>query len=338
MSKIIKTGLLSFGLSGKVFHAPFVNEHKGFELTAVVERSKKTIKEVYPNVISYDSIDAIINDDNIDLIVVNTPNNTHYDFALQALRAKKHVLMEKPFAITSKQAKELYDVAAENSCKILAYHNRRYDSDYLSVKKVLESGDLGKVVEAHIRFDRYKTDIGPKVAKETATIPGSGITYDLGSHIVDAAISLFGLPVSWHKKKGYYRENTQVDDFMYAFIEFPNNVHVHVTASMLVPNPQPSFVVHGTKGTYVKQRINLQEEQLMAGMQITDVNYGIEPKGVEGELIIAPNELDRKMIKIPSEPATYMHIFEAVYQNIVNGKEYPITKEQIIKQLEILED
>jgi predicted dehydrogenase len=194
------------------------------------------------------------------------------------------------------------------------------------------------VVEAHIRFDRYKTDIGPKVAKETATIPGSGITYDLGSHIVDAAISLFGLPVSWHKKKGYYRENTQVDDFMYAFIEFPNNVHVHVTASMLVPNLQPSFVVHGTKGTYVKQRINLQEEQLMAGMQITDANYGIEPKGVEGELTIALNATDRETIKIPSEPATYMHIFEAVYQNIVNEKEYPITKEQIIKQLEILED
>ena len=337
MSKIIKTGLLSFGLSGKVFHAPFVNEHIGFELTAVVERSKKTIKEVYPDVISYDSVDEILADNNLDLIIVNTPNNTHYDFAVKALQAKKHVLMEKPFAITSKEAKELYKVAAENDCKILAYHNRRYDSDYLSVKKVLESGDLGNVVEAHIRFDRYKTEIGPKAVKETAEVPGSGITYDLGSHIVDAAISLFGLPVSWHKKKGYYRENTQVDDFMCAYIEFPNNIHVHVTTSMLVPNPQPSFVIHGTKGTYVKQRINLQEEQLMTGMQITDANYGVEPKGIEGELTIALNATDRKTIKIPAEPATYMHIFEAVYQTIINGKEYPITEAQIVKQLEILE-
>ncbi|MGY5354279.1 Gfo/Idh/MocA family oxidoreductase [Wenyingzhuangia sp. IMCC45467] len=337
MSKIIKTGLLSYGLSGKVFHAPFINEHKGFDLTAVVERSKKTIKEVYPDVISYDNIDEILADKNIDLIVVNTPNNTHYDFAVKTLKAKKHVLMEKPFAITSKQAKDLYSLAAENNCKILAYHNRRYDSDYLSVKKVLASGDLGEVVEAHIRFDRYKTAIGPKISKESADIPGGGITYDLGSHIIDAAISLFGLPISWHKKKGYYRENTQVDDFMYAFIEFPNNIHVHVTASMLVPNPQSSFVVHGTKGTYVKQRINLQEEQLMAGMHITDANYGVEPEGVEGELTIALNEIERKTINIKSEPATYMHIFEAVYQTIVNGKEYPITKEQIIKQLEIIE-
>ncbi|ANW95592.1 oxidoreductase [Wenyingzhuangia fucanilytica] len=338
MSKIIKTGLLSFGLSGKVFHAPFVNEHKGFELTAVVERSKKVIKDLYPTVISYNNIDEILADSNIDLIIVNTPNNTHYNFAVKALQAKKHVLMEKPFAITSKEAKELYNIAVENNCSILAYQNRRFDSDYLSVKKVLESGDLGDVVEAHIRFDRYKTEIGPKVAKETASIPGSGITYDLGSHIVDAAISLFGNPISWHKKKGYYRENTQVDDFMSASIEFPNNVHVQVTTSMLVPNPQPAFVIHGTKGTYVKQRINLQEEQLMQGMQITDENYGIEPKGNEGTLTIAVNAMEKKIVKITSEPATYMHIFEAVYQTIINGKQYPITKAQIIKQLEILED
>lgn len=337
MSKIIKTGLLSFGLSGKVFHAPFVNQHKGFELTAVVERSKKIIKDVYSNVISYDSIDEILNDDTIDLIIVNTPNNTHYPFALQALKAKKHVLIEKPLAVTVAQAKELHQVAADHDCKILAYQNRRYDSDYLSVKKVLASDDLGEVVEAHFRFDRYKTEIGPKVANENADIPGSGIGYNLGPHLIDAAISLFGTPINWHKKYGFYRADTQVDDYMHVFIEFPKNINVHLTASMSVPNAQPAFVIHGTKGTYVKHRVNVQEEQLLGGMSITDKSYGIEPKELAGELTIAANETERKTIKIPAESSTYMHVFNDVYETIVNGKIYPITETQIIKQLEILE-
>lgn len=337
MSNIIKTGLLSFGLSGKVFHAPFINQHKGFELTAVVERSKKKIKDIYPNVVSYNSVEEILADENIDLLIVNTPNNTHYEFAIQALKAKKHVLMEKPFSITSVQVKQLHKIAADNNCRILAYQNRRYDSDYLSVKKVLDSGDLGNVVEAHFRFDRYKTEIGPKIANEDAKIAGSGISYNLGPHLIDAAISLFGLPVCWYKKLGLYRENTQVDDYMYVFIEFPNNIHVHITASMLVPNSQPAFVIHGTKGTYVKQRVNIQEEHLLAGGLMTDKNYGIESKETAGELTIAINETERKTTKIFAEPATYMHVFEDVYQTLVNGKEYPITEIQLIKQIEILE-
>ena len=174
MKTSIKTGILSFGMSGRLFHAPFVNAHSGFELTAVVERSKKQAHLEYPTIVSYDSVDALLEDDSIELVIVNTPTATHFEFALKALQKGRHVLVEKAFTITPDQAKQLFDTARENGLHAMPYQNRRYDSDFMSVKEVVASGKLGKLIEVHFRFDRYRLGIGPKVAKETPG-PGAGL-------------------------------------------------------------------------------------------------------------------------------------------------------------------
>ncbi|MDO5970481.1 Gfo/Idh/MocA family oxidoreductase [Flavivirga aquimarina] len=337
MEAIIKTGVLSFGKSGELFHAPFLEAHSAFQFTAVVERTKKKAHLKYPNVKSYDSVDALLEDDDIELIVINTPNATHYEFALKALQTNKHILVEKPFTVTSIEAKTLFAEAKKYNRLILPYQNRRYDSDYLSVKNIVDSGKLGKLIEAHFRYDRYILELSPNKLRESA-IPGNGISYNLGPHVLDAAISLFGMPLKWSKKIGYFRPNTQIDDYAQFHLEYPEGLQVFITLSLLVANPQPAFIIHGTKGSYVKQRTDIQEEQLMKGMNPNDSFFGIEKPNKEGVLTVVSPDGEKTHEKIVAIKSSYMNLFDDVYQAIKNGKDYPITENEIIKQIEILEE
>lgn len=332
----IKTGILSFGMSGKVFHAPFLHLHPGFELSAIVERSEKKALQFYPDIRSYDSVDALLTDPEIELVVVNTPPPTHFDFALKALQAGKHVLQEKAFTITSEQAFTLFKEASERNLHILPYQNRRFDSDFLSVRDVLATGQLGKLVEVHIRFDRYRPEIGPKVFKENP-IPGSGLMYDLGPHLLDQVLSIFGNPLSYSKILGFNREKTRVDDFVHFHLEYPNGLQVFVTANMLVVDVQPAYVLHGSKGSYVKHRTDVQEKQLVAGMSPGNPLYGVEEAGSEGQLsLVSP---DGRIIQsqTPLLKSSYVTLFDAVYQTIRLGEPYIVTEGHVIQQLKMLE-
>jgi len=335
MENTIKTGLLSFGMSGQLFHAPFVNSHNGFELSAVVERSKKLAHKSYPSIESYDSVEALLDDDTIDLVIVNTPNATHFDFTLKALQKGKHVLTEKPFTITPHQAKQLFEAAKQNGRYALPYQNRRFDSDFLSVKKILDSGKLGRLVEVHVRFDRYNLDIGTKEAMESP-VPGSGLLYDLGPHVLDQVISLFGLPLNWSKSIGHFRPGTQVDDYAHIHLTYPDELQVFITTSLLVADSKPAFVLNGTKGSYIKHRTDAQEDQLLAMMSPKDPLYGLEKNEKEGLLITLTEGNIKKSEKIKSAKSSYLKIFDAVYETIRNEKPYLVTQEQVLMQLEIL--
>ncbi|WP_406684412.1 Gfo/Idh/MocA family oxidoreductase [Seonamhaeicola sp. MEBiC1930] len=336
MSRKIKTGVLSYGKSGSLFHCPFLELHSGFELYAIVERTKKKAQLEYPSIKSYDSIDVLLSDSEIELVVVNTPSVTHFEFGLKSIQSGKHIVMEKPFTVTSDEAKTLYHEAKKYGRLILPYQNRRYDSDYLSVKDVLDSGKLGDLIEVHFRYDRYVYHLSDNKFKESP-IPGNSIKYNLGSHVVDAAISLFGEPMAWSKSAGQFRPNTQVDDYGQIQLKYPNGLQVFITTSLLVADPMPAFVIYGTKGAYVKERTDVQEDQLQVGIKPDDILYGVEEKGKEGVLTLFEHGTIKKQEKTPSIKANYMNIFENVYQTIRNNKPYLVTKSQIIKQIEILE-
>lgn len=337
MSKIIRVGLLAYGMSGKIFHAPFLNAHHGFELRAVVERNTKKAKEDYPTITSYHSVEELLNDDQIDLVVVNTPSNLHFEHIKWALEKGKHVLSEKPFTATVAQAQVLFKLADTLGKKILFYQNRRWNSDYISVKKVIESGVLGKMVEVHLRLDRYRNVIGPKAFKETVT-EASGLMYDLGPHLIDQAIDLFGIPLRYHKVLGKNRVDTVVDDYFSITLEYPNSVYVFVTGSMLVVNPQAAYVVHGTKGSFIKHKTDTQEDQLLAGKKYGSTDFGIEQENAEGvlSLINAKGKVEQSLV--PSEKGDYIGFFEAAYQTIIHEAVFPISREEVISQLEILEN
>jgi len=332
----IKTGILSFGMSGKVFHAPFLQAHPGFELTAVVERSEKKAAHFYPEIKSYDSVDALLADPEIELVVVTTPTPTHFEFALKALQAGKHVLQEKAFATTSELAFKLFKEARERKLHILPYQNRRFDADFLSTRQVLDTGQLGKMVEVHVRFDRFRPEIGPKVFKETL-VPGSGLMFDLGPHMLDQVLSTFGIPSSWTKTLGSNREKTLVDDYVHFHLEYPQGLQVFVTANLLVVDVQPAYVLHGSKGSYVKHRTDVQEKQLLAGMDPGNPLYGMEETGSEGLLSIASSDGAIHRSKLPLMKSSYMGLFDAVYRSIRLDEPYFVTEEQVLQQLRMLE-
>ncbi|MBC3759154.1 Gfo/Idh/MocA family oxidoreductase [Hyunsoonleella sp. SJ7] len=336
MKQSIKTGVLSYGKSGSQFHCPFLELHSGFDLYAVLERTKKKAKLEYPNIISYDSIDAFLNDPEIELVIVNTPSATHFELGLKVIQSGKHVVMEKPFTVTLDEAKTLYEAAEKHNRLILPYQNRRYDSDYLSVKNVLESGKLGDLIEVHFRYDRYVYALSDNPSKESP-VPGNGVLYNLGSHVIDAAISLFGDPIAWHKSSGQFRPNTLVDDYACVHLKYPSGLHVCITASLLVADPMPAFVLYGKNGAYVKERTDVQEDQIQAGIKPNDPLYGIEADDKEGILTYYENGINKVQEKIPSLRSTYLNIFEDVFQAIRNNKPYVVTKSQVLKQIEILE-
>jgi scyllo-inositol 2-dehydrogenase (NADP+) len=336
MKNPIKTGVLSFGMSGRLFYCPFLMEHSGFELTAVVERTAKNAQNIYPIIKSYDSVDALLSDDSIELVIINTPNYTHFDFALKAIQANKHVLVEKPFTVTSAEAKTLFVEAKKRNCYVMPYQNRRFDSDFLSVKNVVESGKLGDLIEVYFRYDRYKYALNTNVSKESPVL-GSGLLYNLGSHLLDAVIDLFGVPLSWKKTTEKNRPDSQIVDYAHIHLKYPKGLQVFLTASLLVADALPAFVLHGTNGSFIKERTDVQEVQLQAGMKPNNPLFGIEATNKEGILTTISNEI-KKQEKIASQKSSYINIFEAAFQTIRNKKQFPITESQIVKQIEILED
>ncbi|QNL48449.1 Gfo/Idh/MocA family oxidoreductase [Olivibacter sp. SDN3] len=337
MSKYpIITGILSYGMSGRIFHAPFLETNTRFKLKAVVERSKKQAQERYPNIISYDDVEQMLNDEEIELVVVNTPNQTHYDFAKKALLRGKHVLIEKPCAATSKEVKELFDIGRRQQRHVMVFQNRRWDSDFKLVKRIIDSGSLGEIIEFHVRFDRYRREKSPKLFKETKQ-SASGLTYDLGPHLLDQIISLFGKPEKSIKLCSTHREHSEVDDFFTYVLSYNKGLTVFAYASLLVAQPLPAYVVHGTKGSFQKSRADVQEEQLDKSMWPTDELFGLEPVGEEGLLTVI-NKNNQKQISFKEAlKGNYKGLFNAVYEQLRKDKPYPITEEQILWQMELLE-
>jgi predicted dehydrogenase len=331
---IINTALLSFGMSGSLFHAPFINLHEGFRLYAVLERTKQLAQQQYPAVKTYRSIDELLLDDSIDLVIVNTPNYTHYEYAKKALLASKHVVVEKPFTVSVAEGAELIALAQEQKKVLSVYHNRRYDSDYRTIKKIIEEGVLGEIKEAEFHFDRYKKDLSPKAHKEVPG-PGRGALYDLGSHLIDQAIQLFGMPEAVFADIQIVRPTSKVDDYFELLLYYPGR-RVRLRCSYLVREPLPGYVMHGINGSFIKQRTDILEAALQQGMSPAAEDWGIEPGQEQGYL---HTEIDGVEIKkhIASARGNYMDFYEGLYQAIQNNAVVPVSAESALDVIRIIE-
>nr|WP_315145075.1 Gfo/Idh/MocA family oxidoreductase [uncultured Flavobacterium sp.] len=330
----IKTALLSYGMSGKVFHAPFLELHPGFELMGSWERSKKLIQEDYPEVKSFPSLESILEDKSIELVIVNTPIDTHFEYAKKVLLSGKHAIVEKAFTSNVAEAKELAALAKEKGLKLAVFQNRRWDSEFKTVKKILDEKLLGEIVEAEFHFDRYNPILSSKVHKETIN-SGSGILKDLGPHIIDQALYLFGLPNAVFADIRITRENSVVDDYMDVLLYY-SNLRVRLKAGFFVREPNPSYVVHGKKGSFLKSRGDVQEDELKVGKKPNLTNWGTEKEGQEGLL---HTEIDGQIIKekVPTLQGNYYDFFDGVYQAIANGKFEPVTAQEGVNVMRIIE-
>lgn len=318
----IRTALLSYGMSGKVFHAPFIVNHPGFELLGSWERSQKKINNDYPNAKSFESLDAILSDKTIDLVVVNTPIETHFEYAKKVILAGKHVLVEKAFTTNWAEANELKLLAKEKGVKLAVFQNRRWDSDFKTVKKVFDENLLGDLVEAEFHFDRYNPNLSPKTHKETHN-SGAGILKDLGPHIIDQALCLFGLPQSVFANIKRTRQNSVVDDCIDIML-FYADFNVRLKASFFVRETIPSYVLHGKKGSFLKPRGDVQEDDLKLGKIPNKPDWGKEPENLQG---ILHTEIEGEIIreKVPTLLGNYTDFFEGLYQCITQNTEEPVT-------------
>ncbi|MEO8236988.1 MAG: Gfo/Idh/MocA family oxidoreductase [Flavobacterium sp.] len=329
----IKTALLSYGMSGKVFHAPFLDLHSGFELLGSWERSKKLIQEDYPAVKSYPSIDELLTDD-VDLVIVNTPVDTHYEYAKKVLLAGKHAVVEKAFTTTVAQAEELAAIAKEKGLKLAVFQNRRWDSDFKTIQKIINEGVLGDLIEAEFHFDRYNPVLSPKAHKETAN-DGAGILKDLGPHLIDQAVALFGSPTSVFGDIRITRDNSVVDDWIDLLLIY-TDFRVRLKAGFFVREANPAYTIHGKKGSFLKPRGDVQEDELKVGKKPNLESWGTESESLQG---ILHTEIDGKEIreKIPTLQGNYFEYFDGVYEAIANNKPEPVTAQDGIKVMQIIE-
>ncbi|MDR1555565.1 MAG: Gfo/Idh/MocA family oxidoreductase [Tannerellaceae bacterium] len=275
--KPIQTGLASYGMSGSVFHAPFLDVHPMFELRTIVERTKNKARERYPYVRIARSYDELLADSDIQLVVVNTPDVTHYEFARRALLAGKHVIVEKPFVSEVSEGEELISLAKEKRLMLAVYQNRRWDGDFLTVQEVIRSGILGRVVEFQSAYQRYRNYIqeGTWKEKKAGSHHRIGLTYNLGSHMIDQAVRLFGLPQAVYADIAKLREGSEVDDYYHIQLIYPS-VKVSLRAGYLMREETPRYYVHGTKGSFVKYGLDPQEELLKAGISPALPGWGTE--------------------------------------------------------------
>jgi predicted dehydrogenase len=333
-NSIIKTGICSFGMSGKLFHAPFIHAHPGYELSAIVERTKNESREKYPASKLYRSIDEMIADDNLKLIIVNTPTYTHYEYAKQALEAGKQVVVEKPFMMTLKQAEEIADLAEKKKLLLSVYQNRRYDGDYLAVRNVLQQNLLGDLREVEIRYDRYRPVYGGKPHKE-GDLPGAGILYDLSPHLVDQALQLFGWPKALFADVWKMRHDVVAPDY-FEILLYYDNLRVRLKATCIARESNWAYTLHGMRGSFLQERSDLQEQRLQNNVVPSFTSWCpplAEPDGILHTII--NEQVVRK--QTTSSPGNYMGYFDDLYKALTGQAKNPVPAEDGIKTIRIIE-
>jgi len=328
---IINTALLSFGMSGRVFHAPFIQHHPGFRLAACWERTHKLIEQQYPGTRSYDTLDELLADSTIDLVVVNTPTLTHFELVRKALLQGKHVLVEKAFAGNATEAVELRALAEQHGRKLAVFQNRRWDSDFLSVRDVLNRGVLGDIVEANLAYSRYGPELSPKSHKEEPS-SGSGIVKDLGPHVIDQALVLFGMPDAVFADIGITREHSRVDDYFDILLRYGDR-RVHVKGGYFYRHPLPEYTLFGKQGCFIKTRSDVQEAQLQRGMTPADSGYGREPDTAAGRLYSDNDDVQ----EIVSPRGDYLQFYDGLYQCIADNIPEPVTATDGVHVMQIID-
>jgi len=334
MSSPITTALLSYGMSGEIFHAPFLSTHSGFQLKKVVERSKKKISQRYPQIISVKDRNEVLNDPSIELVIVNTPNETHYSFVKEVLNAGKHVVVEKPFTVTSAEAEELIALAKAKNKILTVFQSRRFDGDFKTLQQVVKDGLVGKIVEAEIHYDRFRNYIEVNTWKEEAK-PGTGILYNLGSHMLDQVLVLFGKPNEVDARIGIQRTGGAVDDFYDIRLSY-DNLLVIVKSSYLVREQGPRYTLHGVQGSFVKYGIDPQEQDLKDGKLPNISGWGKEDKQWWGKI---NSTIDGAHVekKIETLSGDYREFYDNLFDAIRNNKSLSVKPEEAKEVIRLIE-
>jgi len=331
MSDTIRVGLIGYGYASKTFHAPLIAGTVGMELAAISSSDKSKVKADWPGVHVVAEPRHLFNDPSIDLIVIPTPNDTHFPLAKAALEAGKHVVVDKPFTVTLSQAREL-DALARSLGRVLSvFHNRRWDSDFLTLIALLADGALGEVAYFESHFDRFRPQVRDRWREQPG--PGSGIWYDLGAHLLDQALTLFGLPVSLTVDLAQLRPGAKATDYFHAVLTYPQR-RVVLHGTLLAAAESARYIVHGSRGSYVKYGLDPQEERLKNGERPPQEDWGYDMRDGVLSRAVGDEIAQETWLTLPGNyPAYYAGIRDAL-----NGSgENPVPASQAIQVMELIE-
>jgi len=315
---MLNVGLVGFGFAGKVFHAPVIRAVEGLRLTTIVQRSGAADPR-YPDVEFVRSVDEMLARP-IDLVVVGTPNTSHHPIAKQSLLAGRHVVVDKPFTVTLAEAEELVRLAKETGRLLSVYQERRYTGDCVTVQKVVSDGLLGRIVAFEHHFDRFRPELKPGAWREQR-LAGSGVWFDLGPHLLDFAMLVFGIPQAIGADIRIERDGAVVDDAFDVTLHYPR-MRAILRGSMLATGPAPTFVVQGTQGSFIKYGQDPQEGALKAGQTPDMPNWDVESPELYGRLTTPEGPR-----VVPTVPSSFTHYYENVRDAILGKTKLAVTPE-----------
>ncbi len=337
----IGVAVIGFGLAGQVFHAPFVSAVPGLTLEAIVQRKGDEAANAYPDTRILRTVEEALEDPAIELIVVGTPNETHYALAKQALQAGKHVVIDKPFTATSAEAKDLTTLAASRKLILAPFHNRRWDGDFLTVRKLLREKALGRLVTYESHFDRFRPLPREATWKESGN-SANGMLFDLGPHLVDQALVLFGVPETITASVRKDRDDTAIEDAFDITLDYPQ-LRAHCRATMLACINAPRFLLHGTKGSFRKYGLDPQEPALVGGAKVPPMGEGdwLAEKDTDwGTLTVAPDPADPTTLvstPVKTEFGDYRPYYANVRDAINGAAPLAVTPEDGYRVIRLLE-
>lgn len=322
MSRTINTAIIGYGKSSKIFHVPLLKSAEGFKVTAVLQRTREDAKEDFPEVNIYRDYKDLLKDDTIELVIITTPNHLHFDQAFDALSADKHVVVEKPFTITSEEAEKLIRLAESKKKVLTVFQSRRWDGDYFTLQKVMEENRMGRLIEYEANYHRYRKLKPEGVWKETA-LPGAGILYDLSPHLIDQSLQLFGMPERLFADIRHQRKGAADDWFVIDF--YYDQLKVTMRAGMLITDPTPRYVLRGENGSFVKYGMDIQEEMLERGKSLSDEDWGVEPESRFGKLYLMNESGKIIQERVETLPGDYPGFYRKLRSAIVDQKEPPVS-------------
>jgi len=325
---MLNVGLIGFGFSGKVFHAPVIRAVDGVRLTTIVQRSG-TPDPRYSDVEFVRSVEELLTRA-IDLVVITTPNTSHHPIAQQCLLAGRHVVIDKPFTTTLREAEELVRLGAVKRRVLSAYQNRRYVGDFVTLRQLLSEGVLGRVTMFESHFDRFRPELRPGAWREQPQ-PGSGVWFDLGPHLLDQALVLFGTPQTVSADIRVEREGAAADDAFDVTLHYPR-MRALLRASMLAVSPGPTFAVHGTKGSFVKYGLDPQEAALKSGRTPDESHWDSEPPEMYGRLTTPEGTRT-----VPTIPSSFTQYYENIRDAILGKTQSAVTPEHVLNIMRGLE-
>jgi predicted dehydrogenase len=324
----IRVGLIGYGFAGKSFHAPLIRCVPGLALTVIGSTRRDAVLVDFPNVTICDAEEVTTHPD-VDLVVIATPNESHFPLAAAALRAGKDVVVDKPFTVTLAESRALVEIAAQHKRLLSVFQNRRWYSEVLATREILQSGVLGEVSHYECRMDRFRPNVRQRWRENPG--PGAGLWFDLGPHLIDQALHLFGMPNSVNASFATLRPGGQTDDWAHVVLNY-ERLRVVLHASLLVSGGGPRSVLHGTRASWAKFGGDVQEEQLMAGMLPDAPGFGVDP-----DPGIVYDGASGKKTEVPAPLGDQRPYYAGVRDAILQGQPAPISGEHGVAVMAILE-